>query len=154
MAGGGGEGGELDIGINLTALLDVLTNLLFFLLFGFAAQRAEMDLDRGVTLPVSSADTPTQNAIEVTIARDELRVEKRTIAPITGGRAVTAAGRIEPLYKELSRLKRLNAPETLESPGVALIVCDKDTRYDLLKTVLMTAAQAGFAKYRLAVLME
>ena len=32
MAGGGGDGNEYEVNINLTALLDVLTNLLFFLM--------------------------------------------------------------------------------------------------------------------------
>ena len=85
MAGGGG-GSEFEVDINLTALLDVLTNLLFFLMFGFASQKAAVELDSNVTLPVSSSDTSPTIAIRLTIAADALRVEKELIAPIHNGK--------------------------------------------------------------------
>ena len=57
MAGGGGESSEYEVNINLTALLDVLTNLLFFLMLGMAAQSSNMELDGGVTLPNSTSES-------------------------------------------------------------------------------------------------
>ena len=43
--GGGDSGSEYEVNVNLTAMLDVLTNLLFFLMFGFAAQQSSIELE-------------------------------------------------------------------------------------------------------------
>src|SRR5688572_30851503 len=103
MAGGGDSGSEYEVSINLTAMLDVLTNLLFFLMFGFAAQQSSIELDAKINLPVSSAELPPKKAINVLIGRDQLRVEKEVVGAVKGGRivGVEGDGRIEPLYRSL-----------------------------------------------------
>lgn len=155
MAGGGG-GNEGEVDLNLTALLDVLTNLLFFLMFGFAAQDASMNLDDGFTLPESTSNSNVKTAIQVTVGTEELRVEKRMVAHIKDGKVVEQGSRrnIEPLYQELVSLKSQKAAQTIDSPDVLVVLCDKDTSYSLLHEVLQTGAQAGFPKYRLAVLQK
>src|SRR5689334_13477724 len=138
MAGGGGDGGELDIEINLTALLDVLTNLLFFLMFGFAAQKASMDLDKGVELPSSNAEAPPEKALEVTLGREEFRVNKKPILTMKQVVGMADQPRIEPFYKELMKLKNERLPETIAAPEILLVLCDRTTRYGTLRRVLMT----------------
>jgi len=57
MAGGGGEGGsEYEVNINLTAMLDVLTNLLFFLMFGMSAQQSAIENEGGVQKAGNNAE--------------------------------------------------------------------------------------------------
>jgi biopolymer transport protein TolR len=155
MAGGGGDGGELDVNINLTALLDVLTNLLFFLMFGFAAQRASMEIDGSISLPVGKSKMPPQKTVQVTIAREELRVEKIVVAALKAGKVTgNSGGRIEPLYKRLVEVKQKRTPVAPADEDVLFILCDKDTPYALMRHVMMTGAEAGFPKFRLAVLAE
>ena len=155
MAGGGG-GSEYEVNINLTALLDVLTNLLFFLMLGAAAQSANMELDSGMVLPDSSADVPATKTISVTIGTKDLRVEKDPIASVRAGHVngAPAEGRIDALYKRLMSVKNDKSSKTLEVSDVVLVFCDKDTPYALVRQVLNTAAEAGFIKFRMAVLME
>ena len=155
MAGGGGESSEFEVNINLTALLDVLTNLLFFLMLGMAAQPTNMELDGGMTLPGSSAEAPAQKTIQITIATRELRVEKDPIAQIHAGQvAGQPSGRIEALFRRLQGLKMEKSGKALQVSDVLLVMCDKDTPYATLHQVLNTAAEAGFPKFRMAVLMQ
>ena len=156
MAGGGGGGGDFDVNINLTALLDVLTNLLFFLMVGFAAQQASMEVDGGVRLPVSSADNPPKKALTVSVGQRDIRVEKEVVLPIKNGQIVGAEpkGKIEVLYRKLLAAKEQKVASTLESPEILFVLADKDTPYAVLRRVMMTGAEAGFPKFRMAVMME
>ncbi len=159
MAGGGGGGNEYEVNINLTALLDVLTNLLFFLMFGFAAQQASMELDSGLVLPTSSAELPPRTALKVLVTKNELKVEKEVVARIENGRIALSGpddARIEPLYRKLVTLQgtRSAGQADEQSNEYLFVVCDKGTPYSLLKKVLMSGAEAGFPKFRMAVLMQ
>lgn len=157
MAGGGGEGGsEFEVNINLTALLDVLTNLLFFLMLGFAAQQSNVELEGGFELPNSSAETQPSKTLQVIIARKDLRVEKEPVASLQNWSVVgdSGTGRIEALFQRLQRLQADKQHVANNPKDVLLVFCDKDVPYPLLHRVLQTAAAAGFPKFRMAVLME
>ena len=52
--GGGGGGGEASIALNLTALMDILSNLLFFLLASYTSQSVEVE-SGGLKLPASKS---------------------------------------------------------------------------------------------------
>jgi biopolymer transport protein ExbD len=154
MAGGGGES-EYEVNVNLTALLDVLTNLLFFLMLGFAAQQTSIELETPVELPVSTAEMPPKKAINVTIGKKELKVEKETITTIANNKlGIADIPRIEPLYRKLVALRDQRVIADKESEDVLFIICDKDASYQLLRKVMMTGAEAGFPKFRMAVMME
>ena len=156
MAGGGGGDSEYDVNINLTALLDILTNLLFFLMVGFMSSKASMELDGGMQLPTSTAQLEPKKAVQVTVARKELRVEKEVIAQLRDGKVVAAKtqeGKIDPLLQRLQIIrkeKNATGPEA----DILFVLCDKDTPYGLLRRVMMTAAEAGYPKFRMAVLMQ
>ena len=154
MAGGGGDN-EYEVGINLTALLDVLTNLLFFLMFGFAAQQISIDVEGGVRLPDTSAQVAPKRDINVSVGRSTIKVDDKQVAVVRNGEIeapLDAQGRIGPLYQVLSSLHANTSART--DGDVLLVLCDKDVPYATLRKVLMTAAEAGFAKYRLAGIMQ
>jgi len=158
MAGGGDSGSEYEVNINLTAMLDVLTNLLFFLMFGLAAQQSAIELEGGVRLPVSSAELPPKHNTTVVVGERELRIEKEVIATVTGGRLPgNSTSRIESLYRRLVTLrgKRIAAsgPKDAEEDTL-LVLCDKTTPYALVRRVLVTSAEAGYPKFRMGVLMQ
>lgn len=158
MAGVGGDS-EFDVNINLTALLDVLTNLLFFLMFSFAAQQVSMEVQGGVVLPHSTAEEAPKQAINVSVGQRELRVEGAMLAPIQNGQIPNTppgASRIEVLYQRLVALReeRIQQARAAGEPEFLFVLCDKDAPYSLLRLVLKTGAEAGFPKFRMAVLRE
>lgn len=158
MAGGGGEGSEYEVNINLTALLDVLTNLLFFLMFGMAAQQVNMELEGGMELPPSSSEAQPPKTVQISISRRDVRVEKEPVVDLRNGHVAgfnNDEGRIDPLYQRLQTLRNnARAPAKKEDADVLLLFCDKDTPYGLMHQVMNTAAEAGYPKFRMAVLME
>ena len=155
MSGGGGDSSEYEVNINLTALLDVLTNLLFFLMLGMSSQATNMELDGGVTLPNSTAESQPVKTLQVTIGQKDLRVDKEPIAQLLGGQVVgVPQGRIAALYNQLMKVKGEKHGKELDVSDVLVVLCDKDTPYGLLKQVLNTSAEAGFPKFRMAVLMQ
>jgi biopolymer transport protein ExbD len=159
---GGGEGGEYEVNINLTALLDVLTNLLFFLMMGAAAQSATVQLEGGFELPNSTSDAPMTKTLQVTIGRRDLRVEKEPIIEVRDGHVAGKAdnvGRIDVLFNRLQAIKNSKPTPAAgkkkpEDADVVLLFCDKDAPYALMHQVMTTAAEAGYVKFRMAVLME
>jgi biopolymer transport protein ExbD len=155
MSGGGG-GGEYDVDINLTALLDVLTNLLFFLMMGFAAQRASIELDADLILPDSIATTENKPAVRVNIGKNGIKVEQETVATLQGGKlaAPLVDGRIDPLYRKLNQVRQKRPPAMTDAPDVLFLVCDKTIPYGLIRQVMVTGAEAGFPKFRLAVMAQ
>ncbi len=160
MSGGGGDGAtEYEVNINLTAMLDVLTNLLFFLMFGLAAQQSAIELEGGIRLPVSSAELPPKKNVTVTVGERDVRVDKEIIVPITNGRIQGPdAERIELLYRKLVAIKgkRIAAagPKKDEEEETLLVLADKSTPYALVRRILMTSAEAGYPKFRMGVLMQ
>jgi biopolymer transport protein ExbD len=155
MAGGGGGGDEFEVSINLTALLDVLTNLLFFLMVGMAAQQVAFD-EAGIQLPSSSMESTPKRDTAVILGRTELRIAGKMIAAVRKDKIDAkrdADGHIIPLYRELVSLREKRSPNA-EDADVLMVYCDQATPYSLLREVMTTAAGAGFAKFRMAVVME
>jgi biopolymer transport protein ExbD len=155
MAGGGG-GDEFGVSINLTALLDVLTNLLFFLMFGYAAQQYSMEAKAGVRLPEGTAEVAPKKDLEVIISINDIRVEDTIIAKIKDGKIdgpLTPTGRIGPLTQRMTTIKE-RRPANLPDADVLLILADKETPYALLRKVMNSCAEAGFIKFRMGVLMQ
>lgn len=158
MAGGGDSGSEYEVNVNLTAMLDVLTNLLFFLMFGFAAQQSAIELEGNINLPSSKAELPPKKAINVSVGKDDVRVEKDVVAQVKGGKIIGEGdGRIESLYRRLVAIREqrvAGASKDPDSDDVLFVIADKHTPYATLKRVLNTGAEAGFPRFRMAVLME
>jgi len=142
---GGGESSEYEVNINLTALLDVLTNLLFFLMLGMAAQQMSIEEQGNIHLPGSSVETPPKQDAPVAIGQDELRVEGQVIAKVRNGQIqapIDKDGSVLPLRKRLTDLKNKRLP-TVKDADVLFVLCDKETPYSTLRQVLMTAANVG-----------
>jgi biopolymer transport protein ExbD len=159
MSGGGGSGDDYEVSINLTAMLDVLTNLLFFLMFGFAAQQSSIELEGKVELPTSTAELPPKKAINVSVGQEDLRVDKEVVAQVKSGKIVGIEpdGRIEVLYRRLVAIREqrvTGASKDPDSDDVLFVLADRNTPYSTLRRVLSTGAEAGFPRFRMAVLMQ
>ncbi len=154
-------------GLNLTALLDVMSNLLFFLLLSFAAQTSSMDAEQGLLLPNSSTEQPLRPSIALRLSQKVLQVDEAVVAQLQGGQVVGApSGRIEALYQHLLRrraaLPAAGAtaaavpadPAEPADAAVLVVYCDAATPYPLLHQVLDTAAAAGFARFRMVTLVS
>lgn len=162
-------------GLMLTSLLDMFTIILIFLIVSFEAESHDFKLDPNVKLPESTADQKLKPAVNLVVTRAGVTVADKLVVPFANGRPDAAALEAASLPKLVEALKgeyekRFGAPgeETpeigdAEAPegddtdadgdrAIIVIQSDKQLDYATLYTVLKSAAEAGFFKYRLAIL--
>jgi biopolymer transport protein TolR len=131
--------------MNLVALIDIFTILLFFLLSS-ATEMETLVIPRAVHLPESLADTTPRVSTVVLVNEREIVVDGRTVALVADVMADGSGDLIAPLQAELAQVRA--QPDA--SPTVT-IMGDKDIPYRLLRKVMSTCAQAEFTDVAFAV---
>ena len=151
--------------IDITSLLDILTILLIFLVANNSFTGEIINVIPDITLPKSETKSPTQAGVIIQVSQKELWVDATKVLNFEeeqpsniifdqGGR------RIVPLYNELEKKRdEINAinkevPKAKEFSGIANLVIDQKLRYDMVKKIMYTAAEAGFVEYKFIVLGE
>lgn len=156
---GGGSDNEYDVQLNLVPLIDILTNILFFLLVGFVAQEIQYEAENKIRLPVASTESDLRMSVNVSISGEELLVEKVRVAKIGNGKidAPMEGDKIVPLYEKLNTLRAARQTQTggvSENDDVIFLVADKQVPFTLLSPVMKTAAMAGYPNFRFAVIKK
>src|SRR5438128_2619976 len=97
--------------LNLVAMVDILTNLLFFLLTVFASQHLALESLKGVSLPESRLGFDLKESIVVSVSKTELTIERSPIARIDNGKieAEIVGEQIVPLYNRLTAARASKA---------------------------------------------
>lgn len=131
-------------GLNLTALMDIFTILVFFLMVNSSDVRVLQE-DRDIQLPRSEADQVPENILRVVVAGDSIVVGGRKVAQLDGvtdgegGEVITA-------------LKtHLAAQPGAGTDAGAMIVADRQLDYANLRPVMRSAVNAGYTRLHLAV---
>lgn len=148
--------------LNITAMMDMMTILLVFLLKSFAASSASVTASEDIRPPVSSTRASPKDTVAVTITPKNILVGEKEVVRLSNGQ-VTAdqlQGRLvvpldAALRKEVEKLKYIaernpSAPFNHELS----VIGDKKVPYDLLLTVLYTAGQNELENYRFVVLKK
>lgn len=156
-----GAEGLAVVSLNLVALMDILSNLLFFLLASYGVTNAEIKGSSGMLLPVSSSEEAAQMSILVRVTLDDIKVEEKTVAKVREG-AVDARfeeDKIVPLFDELravseARTQATGDVEVTEEDTVLLLLADKRVDYSVVSQVLKTAGYAGYPNFRFAVVNQ
>jgi biopolymer transport protein ExbD len=162
--GGGGGEGQADIALNLTALMDILSNLLFFLLASYTAQSVEIEGDAGLKLPSSTSQLTLTPQVTVTITRGHIDVGGVAgggvnVANIANGLIVEPLdkdGKVSQLYDRMKSLKASRAAGHSDPADAALmlLLADKGTQAQTITTVLKTSGMAGFYNVRFGVMSK
>ena len=161
MKGFAGGGGEIQgVSLNLTALMDILSNLLFFLLASYTAQSLEVKQKDDLQLPVSSSQLSVKPSLTLLVGQNDIMLGNDLVVGIKGDKVLGAMGtddedKIVALYDKLRAVKdarvaagRGDAPES----DVILLLADKNTDSSVVMKVLKTAGLAGFVNVRFGVL--
>ena len=143
---------QTGLDMNLVALIDIFTILIFFLLSSAAGVEI-LTSSKAVKLPESvSQKTPVETVV-VTVTQTEIVVDGRLVASVADA-LKTEDDLIAPLKAELDLLqanrKVIRADNQALSKAVT-IMGDKDIPYRLLRKVMYTAAQANFSDVSFAV---
>jgi len=132
--------------LNLTAMVDVFTVLLVFLLKSYTAEGV-LSAPVPVTLPSSTSVNRGEVNLLVTVTEKDLYLDKTRIDDPTFGSSENPD--IPKLGESLTALL-INRPLSPEQKKVT-ILGDKKVPYFLLKKVIATFSQKGFGDISLAV---
>jgi biopolymer transport protein ExbD len=148
--------------LNITAMMDMMTILLVFLLKSFASSSAAITASEDVRPPVSTTRATPKDTVAITVTPKNILVGEREVMRLVNGQlpADKLQGRLvlpldAALKKEVEKLKYIaernpSAPFSRELS----VIADKKIPYDMLLTVLYTAGQNELENYRFVVLQK
>jgi biopolymer transport protein ExbD len=159
--------GEGDIShLNITAMMDMMTILLVFMLMQFAAEQASMNMADSLQLPKSTTQLKPTPSVNVTVTTNGIIIEGEQVATVRAGAVDSAIKRdgpngyyltpvVDTLQKHANRLKKIDLIKgSNEFEGTMLLLVDRSIPYRLVTEVLYSAGQAEFRNYRLVVLQK
>jgi biopolymer transport protein ExbD len=150
--------------INLYPMLDVFSILIVFLLMNFSTSGESVETKANLELPKSAVKISLDSAATVSITKSEILIQGGVSVPILPEGDIPEnlriQGGITVAYEEFKKIKERN--ETLKNRNKALnltekdinlltLEADKQTPFKLLKRVMLSAQQAEFVTWDLAV---
>lgn len=157
--------------LNITAMLDIMTIILVFLLKSLGESSAAVPQNDDLRLPKSVIRSqPSEEGIVVTVSKTQILVGDNKVLNLPGRESLTQTGvgaqekRSGPNDLYIVKLgnalqsarkvdKRVREAKGLDaSSSEAMIVADGTTPYRLLIEVLFTLGQSEFGKYHLMVM--
>jgi biopolymer transport protein ExbD len=160
---------EIDF-LNITAMLDMMTIILVFLLKSMSQSSASLPQSGDLTMPKSVLTTEaSQEGVAVLISKSSIIVDDNIVATVPADATHGVEGKykrtgptdlyIVPLanalqsWRERDRQVRVATGKD-PSSSEAIIIADSNTPYRLLTEVLFTLGQSEFAKFHLMVLQS
>jgi biopolymer transport protein ExbD len=159
--------------LNITAMLDIMTIILVFLLKSLGESSNAIPQSDDLRLPTSVAKSdPHQEGVTLTISKSQILVGDQKIIALPGreSQVLTGVGAqhkrggpndlyIVPLGNVLQNARRTDvairrAKGLDPSSSEAIIIADRGTPYRLFIEVLFTLGQSEFGKYHLMVIQS
>lgn len=159
--------------LNITAMLDIMTIILVFLLKSLGESSNAIPQSDDLRLPTSITKTdPHQEGVTLTISKSQILVGDQKIIALPGreSQVLTGVGAqhkrggpndlyIVPLGNVLQNARRTDvairrAKGLDPSSSEAIIIADRGTPYRLFIEVLFTLGQSEFGKYHLMVIQS
>ena len=131
-------------GLNLTALMDIFTILVFFLMVNSSDVRV-LQQDSDIQLPRSEAEQVPESVLRVVVAGDSILVGGSEVAQLGGVTEGEGGEAIADLETHLA-----GSREDGDGAG-AMIVADRRLDYARLRPVMRSAVNAGYTRLHLAV---
>ncbi len=151
VAGGGRK--ALDANIPLVPFIDFLITLVVFLLSSFSASGELIAQRAGLTMPSAVNAVELELAPIVQIDSRVITLDGRRMADTQTLAATPGVERIEQLVQDLETLRRNWSILHPREPFAATIIVQADRSIDfrVIKKVMFSAAQAGYANISFAV---
>ena len=158
--------------LNITAMLDIMTIILVFLLKTLGESSASVPQSRDLTLPKSVIQSqPAQEGVRVTVSKSQILVGDDKVLDLPNNQSLAQSGvearhkrganslYIVPLGNALQSARKtdraLREAKGLDAASSeAVIIADNTTPYRLFVEVLFTLGQNEFGKYHLMVMQS
>ncbi|MGE0615227.1 MAG: ExbD/TolR family protein [Bacteriovoracia bacterium] len=149
--------------LNINALMDVLTVLLFFLIQSYTVSTTAITPPKGMRLPASTSMTKIEESVSVSLSATELRANNQLLlklhrgqlSPIDLGedqRTITVLKSfLEKEYRKKNQIYEGAGDLSFLPAASVLVQADKDLPFALVKHVLNTVATVGYKDYQFVV---
>jgi biopolymer transport protein ExbD len=150
--------GEDVNGLNLTAMMDMMTILLVFLLKSYASEPDKLQVNDKMRPPTSTIEERIEPAIMMVVTADEILVDDLRVMAVKDvslqgtGQQMAVTPVFEALSRRVDHMKKLEELGGAPFDGKLLIVAHESTPYALISAMLYTAGQAQMSRFRLVVM--
>lgn len=139
--------------LQITAMMDMFTIILIFLLFSFSSTPETLDLDKNISLPQSTSKLNYKNCVNLVLTNKELKLDGKVVATLKEG----AVEKLDLLYETLFSLRETADTVTTEGPDdvrkdLILFMCDKTLSFKTINSIIKTAGRAGYPNFQFAVI--
>ncbi len=149
--------------LHITAMMDMFTIILIFLLFSFSDNPETFQMDKDMNLPESTAKMDYKDSIKLVLSQTSLKLDGEVIAEIQDGKVIG----LDPtelkksiLYERLKSYQEQIADVNLdedskkESKKHILFLCDKQISFKTINNIVKIAGMAGYPNFQFAVLKK
>ena len=164
---------EIDTEINITAMADIFTVLLVFLLKSFSSGFSTLVPPAGIEIPSAMATKVAPESLKVEISSSSIAIDGKKVLGLQGfilpQNEILADGTLksvaiafdEQRKKRLKTLELVKKDRDLSSTNEKqnslnnqqmILVSDKGTPYEVIKPILASAAVSGFTDIKLLVI--
>lgn len=157
------ESKSSEMSLNITAMADIFTIILVFLLKSFSSGSLNLSPTSGLLLPHAHGQSANFEALKIEITDGMIQVEGEPVTPLknfsTSSKDKAGNGSLRSLNKVLRSARNKQVAIAKQNPEVkidskVLIVSDKRTPYRTIKSVLASAAVNGYTDFKLAVVRD
>ncbi len=152
------SGGDTEL--NITAMADIFTVLLVFLLMGYASGAVDIVPSAGLRLPEAFAQAANSDALKVEISENAIVVDSVPVATLDHYKVASTDkagdGTISKLSDSLKKARDrqvaiagMNTDVKLDSR--IILIADSRVPYSTVRSVLQSAAVHGYVDFKLAV---
>jgi len=137
------------LGLNLIPMMDVLTVLVFFLLFhSFNGDMPEAK----IKLPDSVVETRPRETVHIVVTPELVLVQGEAV--ISTSKLLNDS--IETVHEVTERLKQLEPylPKTAAANKELTLLADKTVQFKVLKKIMSTCTASGYGRISLAVVQK
>ncbi len=157
---------EMELGLNIYPMMDMMTILLVFLIMQFANASADITQSEELQIPYSTAQEELQQAVPIQVSRNQIVVDGKDVLNLRAGQVDASQKQggstgflVTPLLrvmeKHRDRLKKIaERVPTKPFTGEVQVVADARTPFRTLTELIYTVGQAEFKTIRFIVLKK
>ncbi len=135
------------LGLNLIPMMDVLTVLVFFLLFH--SFNGDMPESR-IKLPESAAQTKPRETVHIVVTPEVVMVQGEAVVS-TPRLADDSVGTVTEVADRLKQLEPYH-PDAASANRELTLLADKTIQFKVLKKIMSTCTASGYGRISLAVM--
>ncbi|MSQ00526.1 MAG: hypothetical protein EXR71_01375 [Myxococcales bacterium] len=144
--------GEAIEGLNLTAMMDIMTIILVFLIKQYESSPQNITLSDDLTPPKTTSEAEMVPAVALTIAKTSILVDNKLVVKVVAGTALTSedwAKVRKALGVRRDQIRAIGAAGGAKFDGNIMLIADDDTPYEIISDALLGAGAEQYTTYRL-----